>query len=329
MKHIFSIALIFSFICLRLQGQVTIDCQSEIRLKNQKISDCEKFNSSLQRQNSELQTRISLLISGGSTTSSSLPNNTTTVNCPPSFEKENEQLKKDSVAFKKQVEDLKKVNDTKEALLSNAAENNEKKAESIKILTKTNEDKDAQLKNREQDLTRLNKELEEVKNKLAVLEKAFQDSTTSLIALKTTSQVLYDSLYFSIDLKKDLIHLDIKEADAKDSKLGDILIEMPYTVINSTNWTTNNIEKKLKRIAALYIKYRDKLKIQLVAAPIETEKEKDELNAILIKIIRKLNIYASVAMPIDRQAPITPNDYEIALNNQGKTGFIKIGLVKR
>jgi hypothetical protein len=327
MKHIFSIFIIFGLSFTHLCGQVTIDCQSEIRIKNQKISDLEKSNSSLTRQNGELQTRVILLNTGGNNNASPPPS--TTANCPPSFEKENEQFKKDVEELKQQIAALKKVNDTKEVLLNEVAEKNEKQVESIKTLTKTNSDKDEELKKREQALASLSKDLEETKSKLANSEKALQDTTKSLIAIKLNSQVLYDSLYFSIDFKKDFIRLDIKETDAKDAKLGDVLIEIPNAMIVGTNWTANNIEKKMKRIAALYVKYRDKLKIQLIAAPIETDSEKDKTNNILIKVIRKLNVYASVVMPSDNQVPITEKDFEIVLNNQGKDGVLRIALVKK
>ena len=158
---------------------------------------------------------------------------------------------------------------------------------------------------------------------------AYQDSMKSLDFLRQNYQILYDSLYFSIDFKRDIVHLDIKEPNAKDAKLGDILIEIPDKIIIDANWTANNVEKKMKRIAALYVKYRDKLKIQLIAAPIETEKGGTEINNILIKVIRKLNIYASVVMPSDNQVPITEKDFEIIFNNQGKDGVIRVALVKK
>jgi DNA repair exonuclease SbcCD ATPase subunit len=274
MKHIFLIFIIFISTISRSQGQ--IDCRTEIQALKQEIAELKKSNSTFQREASEarrgkddlrttidrLQAKIALLeaqLGGKQPIDSPVPGGT----IDGLSEEENKKLKQDIEGLKKQIEALKKVNDTKEVLLSEASEMNGKQIESIKTLTKNNGEKEEQLKKQEQEIARLIKDLEETKSKLTTLEKTLQDTSKSLIAAKSTNQILYDSLYFSIDFKKDFIHLDIKETDAKDAKLGDVLIEIPNSIIVGTNWTTNNIEKKMKRIAALYVKYRDKLKIQL------------------------------------------------------------------
>lgn len=316
MKYIVFI-LFFSCAVNALQGQITVNCQDEIRIKNQKIAELDKSLISLNRQNGELQTKLILLGSGGGGGGG---NNTP---CPPTNDAEINQLKIKVATNKLEIEQLNKKNENKETLLAEAIKKNDKSIETIKALTKTNDDK-------EQELLRLNKDLEELKTKYAALEKLSQEASKSVTILKTSNQTIYDSLYLSINFKKETINWDIKNPDGKEPKLGDMLAEIPYSVINGTDWTANNIEQRMQKMSALFIKYRDKLRIQISIGPIETEEDKTSVTALIRKLMRKFNLYATVYMPEDNKMALADKeDFEIKLDAPVKKGHIRVGLVKK
>ena len=314
MKYIVFI-LFFSCAVNALQGQITVNCQDEIRIKNQKIAELDKSLISLNRQNGELQTKLILLNGGGGG-----GNNTP---CPPTNDAEINQLKIKVATNKLEIEQLNKKNENKETLLVEATKKNDKSSETIKALTKTNDDK-------QQELIKLNKDLEELKIKYTALEKSSQEASKSLITLKTSNQMMYDSLYMSINFKKETINWDVRNTDGKEPKLGDMLAEIPYSVINGTDWTANNIEQRMQKMSALFIKYRDKLRIQILIGPIETEEEKTSVTALIRKLMRKFNLYATVYMPEDNKMALADKeDFDIKPDAPVKKGHIRVGLVKK
>ena len=198
--------IIFLLLSNNLYVQGQIDCNGVIRsLKQeisslkQEISDLKSFNSSLQRQNSELQTKLIICQGRGDVS-------------PP------HDQAKDSL--ERIIEKNIQLINTKEKLLITANQENDKLNDKIKDLNKLTEKKI-------EENTQLVKEIEELKSKYVKLEKQYQDSMKSVNALKAGYQVLYDSLYLSINLKKEIIHLDTKFFDDKEKEagLGDILVD--------------------------------------------------------------------------------------------------------
>ena len=201
--------------------------------------------------------------------------------------------------------------------------------EEAKNLAKTNESQALELQQRE-------KELEDLKKKYADLDKTLQDSLkaatlfqTTATLFQTTAKVWHDSLYMSVDfINKGIVHIDSKP-DGKQVKLYDILLEVPYATINNRDWP-DDVQVKLTQIGALYIKYKDKLTIQLTGALIETEDEKKEANFAFGKLMGRFSIYTNAARPNGDNISFSKDkDFQIDISEKGKKGFIKIALIKR
>lgn len=304
--------VIFTVLCLvvnSLHAQVPINCQDLIRAKDQAIAELNKDKGSLTRQVNELQTRI---ITGTNVTTP----------CGPSYEKDYNKAKEEIIALSKQVKEVEREHDTKDALLKIANKDITQLKEDTKNLAKTNESQALELQKRE-------KELEDLKKKYADLDKAFQDSEKAALVLKTTAQILYDSLYMSVDfINKGIVHIDSKP-DGKQVKLDDILFEVPYAAINSRDWP-NDVQVKLTQIGALYVKYKDKLTIQLTGAPIETEEDKKIISTIFGKLMSRFSIYANAGRPNgDKISLERDKDFQIDISEKGKQGFIRIALIRR
>lgn len=311
MKYIFLVffLLIFTTIDAQVNCQdIITQLKQEISQLKQEASELRRTKESLGRQNNELQTALIIC------QNKSKPDgdNSKLDDCPPTFGEENKELKK-------QIQSLTQDNNDK----------NERLSETNQIFTQLNiELKELSILNSNNiiELKRVNADLENQKDKFKALEKECEDSSKVLIHIKKEKQIYFDSLYTSIDFEKKIIHTDVKLSGSKDSKIGDILLEIPYNIIQSPDWSQNNIDYKLKRIAALYLKYKDKLRIQLISAPIDTEDERKLVNAVILKTMGRFNTYAN-AVSKTKIALENVKDFDIVLNNQGKKSFVRITLV--
>ena len=310
MKYILSI-FIFCYMGLNsMQAQ----CTELLKAKDLTIADLNKEVKNKQGQVDQLQTTLTTLIARGGGTSGGGGGVT--------YEKEYNQAKKDITLLRDQIKEIERERDNKDALLKTANKEIDKLKEEAASAAKIQE---AQA----QDLKKITQELEDYRKKYAELNKAFQDSTKVVLVLKTDAQILHDSLYMSVDfINKGIVHIDSKP-DGKQVKLDDILIEVPYTVINSRDWP-NDIQVKLTQIGALYIKYKDKLMIQLTGAPIETEEDKKAISTIFGKLMSRFSIYANAGRPNgDKISLERDKDFQFEFSEKGKQGLIRVALIKR
>jgi DNA repair exonuclease SbcCD ATPase subunit len=315
MKYFF--LFFFAATYMPLDALTQVNCQDiiaqykrEISQLKQEASELRRSKESLSRQNGELQT--ALLICQGKPSSTAPP--AELKECPPTYEQENKDLKK-------QLEKLKEDFREKEELIKETVKVSNQCKDDLKMLAKSNDSINVKLKDCKTDLKT------QFENH-QILKKEFEDSSKVFIKVKTEKQILFDSIYTSIDFKKEVIHTDIKATGAKDPELGDVLIEIPYSIVKNNNWTTDNLEYKLKRLGTLYLRYRTALKIRVSIPSVETEEEKKNVTSIYSKTIGRINFYTNPTS--FNQNPLSiENDFLLNSNEQNKKGVLLISIIKR